>query len=143
MASVLVVDDDVDFAFIVAEVLRTARHLVRTAVDGRAGAREVLAERPDVVLCDVQMPFGGGPAFVAWLHARRDGSEHIPIILVSAGDDLEEIAAGLDVPNFLLKPFGIASLVALVARVLEETASLCREGKGSPPPLTLAPSRCR
>lgn len=140
MSSILVVDDDVDFASVVADVLRAAGHSVRFALDGPSGAAQIVSERPDVVLCDVQMPFGGGSGLVTWLRARGDGSDRIPLILVSAGDDLQRVAASLDTPYFLAKPFSIASLVVLVVRVLDETASLRREGKGSPRLFRVAPT---
>lgn len=136
VGSVLVVEDDVDLAEILGEVLRAAGHVVRIAVDGCAGAVALAAERPDVVLCDVQMPFGGGPAFVTWMRGRDDGSAEVPIILVSAGQDLNAVAAGVGVRYWLAKPFGIATLVALVARVLDETAG--GGEAGAPPPLLQA-----
>lgn len=135
MGSVLVVDDDVDLAAILGDVLRAAGHVVRVAVDGTAGAVQIAEERPDVVLCDVQMPFGGGPAFVAWLRARDDGSAAVPIILVSAGDDLNEVAANAGVRYCLAKPFSIATLVGLVARVLADAATPAREDVLPPPRL--------
>jgi two-component system CheB/CheR fusion protein len=53
---VLIVDDNIDAATSLAELLELEGHEVRIAPDGRAGVEAARAFRPDAVLCDLGLP---------------------------------------------------------------------------------------
>lgn len=57
---ILVVDDNVASAFMMAEVLKRAGHQVRVAVGGNEAIREAAAQAPDAVLMDINLPDLGG-----------------------------------------------------------------------------------
>ncbi|MGC3997979.1 MAG: ATP-binding protein [Anaeromyxobacter sp.] len=54
--SVLVIEDNVDAAESLAEILELAGHRVQLAHDGRSGLDRALELRPQVVLCDLGLP---------------------------------------------------------------------------------------
>ena len=56
MKRILVIDDREDIRSIVAATLVLAGYAVRGASDGREGIVMVLEERPDLILCDINMP---------------------------------------------------------------------------------------
>ena len=115
-ARILVVDDEPDIRFLVAELLRRAGYDVVEAEDGRAGLRAVHEARPDLVLLDVSMPELDG-----WqtLERIRDLSD-VPVIMLTArGAELERVRglqAGAD--DYMVKPFGRQELVARVQALL-------------------------
>jgi CheY-like chemotaxis protein len=92
---------------------------VEAAPDGEQGCAMALAERPDVILMDLEMPVVDG-----WEATRRlkddPQTRDIPIIALSAhalaGEREKALAAGCD--EFDTKPIEFERLVATLRRVL-------------------------
>ena len=57
---ILVVDDHIESAFMVSEVLRRAGHRVRTAIGGNEAIRAAATLAPDLILMDINLPDLGG-----------------------------------------------------------------------------------
>lgn len=120
MADLLIVDDDVDAAQALAEVLDAEGHGIRIGHDGREGLRLARERLPDVALIDVQMPVLGGPAMVQGMLIADMGLETVPVIFMSGSPNVEEIAADVGTPYFLRKPFDGAEAATLVKQALTE-----------------------
>jgi two-component system cell cycle response regulator len=116
---ILIVEDDPATRELMAWLLREAGHAVTGADDGAAGLRLALAQRPDLVLCDLRLPSMDGHAVARALRAER-GCAHIPLLAVSAlaqaGDRERVLAAGFD--GYVCKPIEAASFVAEVEAFL-------------------------
>ncbi len=85
MLNVLVIEDDADARFLVANLLRTVGHTVREAEHGQH-ALEILSIKgwlPHVIVLDVAMPVMDGLTFLA-RKRQVDGLSAIPVIIVSA-----------------------------------------------------------
>lgn len=117
----MVVDDDVDARRLLTKFLTAKGFLVTTAEDGETAFRRVLAERPDLVLLDVNMPQTDG-----WtvLERLRAGNDTTPVIMVTvldnANDKVRGLASGAD--DYITKPFNLKELDARVRAVLRRTA---------------------
>jgi DNA-binding response OmpR family regulator len=111
---VVLIDDDQIIRDLAALHLRNAGYCVFTAEDAVVGGREILRERPDVIICDVEMPFLDGYAFVAALKTH-DSTQDIPVIFVSSRDDLKECASKLGAAAYLRKPVMSDRLLEVVA----------------------------
>jgi CheY-like chemotaxis protein len=93
---------------------------VVTAENGERGCEMALAERPDIILMDLEMPVVDG-----WEATRRLKSNpqthDIPVIAFSAhalaGEREKALAVGCD--EFDTKPIEFDRLVATIRRVLE------------------------
>jgi DNA-binding response OmpR family regulator len=115
-AKVLVIDDDPILCELVKTVLGSWRHTVLTAGDGAAGLRLLYAERPDLVVLDVDLPDIDG-----WevLDRVRDMAS-VPVLMLTAhGQELDKVRAlrgGAD--DYLTKPFGKQELPARVEALL-------------------------
>ncbi len=68
---ILLIEDNVDAAETLAEVLRLEGHRVRVAGDGASGIALALARRPDIVLCDIGLPDVDGFEVARRLRADR------------------------------------------------------------------------
>jgi len=123
MANVLIVDDDSDIADASQGLLEAAGHRVRVGHTGNEGlARLSEAPLPDCLLLDVDMPGLSGPGMAHEMLLHDAGEEKIPILLVSGGHDLPEVAARMGTPYFLTKActdYGEA-LLKLLDRALAE-----------------------
>ena len=114
---ILVVEDQEDNRMILRDLLHSAGYQVLEAADGAEGVRMAQAERPDLILMDIQMPGVDGYEATRLIKRER-GLAAIPIIAVTsyalAGDDEKARAAGCD--DYVTKPF---SPRALLAKVVE------------------------
>ena len=120
MANILVVDDDPDMADCCAEVLRLEGHSAVIARNGAEGLTLVSADKPDLILLDVEMPVLNGPDMAYRLFIDDAGQELIPILLASGVLDLRSAAEEVGTPSFLGKPFSVKQLLAAVALALAE-----------------------
>ena len=75
----------------------------------------------DLVLLDVMMPVMSGLEVLAKLK-RQPETQHIPVILVTANADEDNVVEGLDLGAFdyIIKPFSLAILLARVRTALRE-----------------------
>ncbi len=121
---VLVIDDDVESAEALRELLALSGHTVDVACDGAEGLRRAAALSPDVILCDVGLPGMSGYDVAAALRATP-GAHGLLVALTGCGSDdcrRRAVAAGFD--RQLVKPVSPEQLEQLLA-----TAS----GAGSSP----------
>jgi len=97
MARVLLVEDEEIIRQLVTIRLEMAGHEIAYAEDGKAGMEAALAETPDLVLMDMNMPVMGGSDAVAGL--REQGYEGRVVALTASTDRAENekaLAAGFD-----------------------------------------------
>ena len=115
MKTVLVVDDEPVLRTIVREILHEEGYAVIEAADGRVVPEIMARDRPDLVLMDVMMPGVDGREAYRQLRARPEHRD-IPVIMMSAAVRPQ----GLDpsIAGFVPKPFDIAELIDLVARLI-------------------------
>lgn len=116
MARILVVERDAKIRELLSRLLGVKGHEVTTAVDGGSGMQAFIAERPDLMLVELQLADMTG---IELCRAVRDTHLDVRLVLMgtarqarrSAGDGARE---ALDAPLFLVKPFGIDALMAAV-----------------------------
>ena len=88
------------------------------AEDAIAGARMVMESSPDLILCDVEMPFMDGYEFVAALRADP-ATRGIPVIFLTvsknAGERARQLGAG-----HLVKPLMADELLRATAAALRQ-----------------------
>ncbi len=91
---VLVVDDDRDFVRLVGRLLDSPvrRYQVTSAYSGREGLEMMRVRRPDLVLLDLILPDMDGAQVVERIRSAP-GWQHIPIVVVSAQDEVNNLEA--------------------------------------------------
>ncbi len=119
MANILIVEDDLETADALAELLTPAGHVTRTACNGVEGLRMVAERLPDLILLDVEMPILDGPGMAEALAIQRVGQPRIPIVLVSGARNLQKIAAWVGTAHYLRKPVSVDQMLAIVNRALD------------------------
>jgi two-component system chemotaxis sensor kinase CheA len=94
-ASILVVDDSVTTRTLEKSILEANGFRVQVAVDGLEALAKLRAEKPDLVITDIQMPRMDGFALLAAM--KKDSSLHrIPVIVVTSLDRREDQQRGLE-----------------------------------------------
>jgi two-component system, cell cycle response regulator DivK len=112
---ILVVEDKEDNRAIMRDLLTAAGYAVIEAVDGSEGLAMAKAERPDLILMDMQMPILDG--FETTRRIKADPLlSAIPIIAVTSyalsGDEAKARAAGCD--DYVAKPFSPRNMLAVI-----------------------------
>jgi DNA-binding response OmpR family regulator len=128
---VLVVEDDADYAGIIAETARFDGHQV-VVVGTDDGARRFLArESPDLAIVDVVLPDGSGLLLTREL---REALPRLPIVLLSALDSLSDVIRGLDAgaDDYISKPFHPSELRARLRAVSRRGISPSAEPVAAP-----------
>jgi two-component system, OmpR family, response regulator VicR len=80
VSNVLIVDDDPGIARLLRITLQLDGHLIITARDGREALALYEAERPDIIVLDLQMPVMDGRQFFRAI----DSPTRPPVIILSA-----------------------------------------------------------
>jgi CheY-like chemotaxis protein len=121
MAHLLLVDDDNDIVEALGELLRGEGHQVHSASTGEEGLLVLRgASLPDALVLDVDMPVLGGPGMAHKMLLHDAGEEDVPIILMSARQDLPQIAKEMGTSYVLKKPTTIDAFLVLLDRALLE-----------------------
>ena len=119
---VLVVEDEEDLRDIARFTLEGAGFEAIEAVNGVEGVAKSEAERPDLVLMDIQMPQLDGYEATRRIKALS-GMQRTPVVAVSSfamkGDEEKARAAGCDA--YVTKPYSPKQLLALVRQFLAKT----------------------
>ena len=114
---VLVVEDDLSILTGVSMNLRYEGYEVLQAQDGERGLELAVAESPDLIVLDIMMPRINGYEFLRELRSR---GVRTPVLVLSAKGMERDKVLGLDLgaDDYVVKPFGVAELIARVKAVL-------------------------
>jgi CheY-like chemotaxis protein len=112
---VLVVDDDASIRELLSAAFEDDGYEVMPARNGEDALSVCERWRPDVIVLDLMMPVMDGWTFAKRLHERDD----IPIVVLSAANDLERHAKALGATDVVGKPFDLDQLLPKVARAAE------------------------
>src|SRR5436190_5884915 len=114
---ILVVDDDPSIRRMLERTLRAEGYDTRTAPDGGAALATAESWPPHAIVLDVVMPGIDGHAVARRLRHKGDP---VPILLLTARDDVSDRVAGLDAgaDDYLVKPFAPDELAARIRALL-------------------------
>ncbi len=112
---VLVVDDSITVRRVTQRLLQREGYRVALAADGLQGLERLQAERPAVVLSDIEMPRMDGFDFVRNIRAD-DKLADLPVIMITSriAEKHREHARELGIEHYLGKPYSEDELLALV-----------------------------
>ncbi|NLY48871.1 MAG: response regulator transcription factor [Clostridiales bacterium] len=122
MAKILIVEDELKIARFLELELKHEGYEVLIAQDGRQGLEKALKEMVDLVILDIMLPGLNGIEV-----CRRIRMEsQVPIIMLTAKDDVSDKVAGLDTgaDDYMTKPFAIEELLARIRVALNRKRSV-------------------
>lgn len=123
MARVLVVEDEVAIAELIAVNLRHNGMLAVVVHDGDAAQRQIDEVLPDLILVDWMLPGTSGLSLVRrWRVDPR--TKQTPILMLTARGDEPDRVAGLDAgaDDYITKPFSTQELLARIRAVMRRRA---------------------
>ncbi|MBD2354884.1 response regulator transcription factor [Tolypothrix sp. FACHB-123] len=119
-AHILVVEDEVKLARFVELELSSEGYQVSVAHDGIEGLTLARDKSPDLAVLDWMLPGLSGVEICRRLRATGNS---IPVILLTAKDEVSDRVAGLDAgaDDYVVKPFSIEELLARIRAHLRRT----------------------
>ena len=121
MPRILVVEDDVAIATMIASELRHELYDVFVAETGVEALDAIESVRPDAIVLDLTMPVVSGWDFLDQYRSRNPGGL-IPIVAVSAAGAASGAMEAFGVRYVVTKPFEIEELIQCVANVTGQVA---------------------
>ena len=113
---IFVVDDDSSIGEILSMMLEMEGFKVASFNSGHAGVGKAKQERPDLVLLDYFLPGENASEIIANL--RGVAGDNLPILLMSASSQAEQMSKNLEVNEFIPKPFHREILLKAIGRNL-------------------------
>ncbi len=119
-AHILLVEDEVKLARFVELELSYEGYKVSVANDGLTGLTTARESHPDLLILDWMLP---GLSGLEICRRLRSTGDRVPIILLTAKDEVSDRVAGLDAGanDYVVKPFSVEELLARVRVHLRTT----------------------
>lgn len=116
-AKVLLLEDELQLAKIVAETLRKRDFAVTHVVNGVLGMDVLRKNDFDICIVDVMMPFMDGFSFVEQL---RKTDKQLPVLFLTAKSQTEDVIKGYESGgnDYLKKPFSLEELILRLNELL-------------------------
>jgi signal transduction histidine kinase/DNA-binding response OmpR family regulator len=116
---VLIIDDSPRIVGFLVDVLQPLGYTTLTAGTGKDGLAAALAEQPDLIMLDLNLPDKSGLEVLEELR-RRDVQTSVIMMTLYGSEGVVVQALRLGVRDYLTKPFEMDELLAAVERALEE-----------------------
>ena len=123
MAKILVVEDDVDLAEVLAFTLSSKGHSIQKLTKSEEALAVLRAYKFDLVILDWMMPRISG---IQILQGYRESGGKTPVLMLTAKSSVDDKETGLDAgaDDFLSKPFHTKELLARVRALLRRPTSM-------------------
>lgn len=118
MATILIVDDDVEMQASISQILKDSGYKTIVASEGNRALREVKSKSADLVLLDIQMPGMDGMVILQEMLAIN---KDLAIIMVTGYSSVKGavLAMKLGASDYITKPFLIDELLFVINRTLQ------------------------
>ena len=118
---ILLAEDQKDLNELLFRRLKAENYTVDSCYDGEAVLDYMDCAQYDALILDIMMPKKDGLEVLKILRSRND---HIPVLLLTAKDSIEDRVRGLDAgaDDYLVKPFAFEELMARIRVMLRKPA---------------------
>jgi len=122
MEKLLIVEDEKAIREILQELLEFSNYEVRTAKDGKDGYDQIIEYRPDLVLCDVNMPELDGFELLSSVNQRLADDSIPPFVFLTAKVEFQDVRRGmaLGADDYILKPFDHMHILDIIRLRLDK-----------------------
>ena len=126
MARILCIEDEDFIRQDIVEELTDAGHTVIEADNGADGLKAIVAQTPDLVLCDISMPVMDGHTLLTELRENHPAFDDLPFVFLSALADRKDVIAGkrLGADDYLTKPIDFEMLHATIETRLRQVSRM-------------------
>jgi CheY-like chemotaxis protein len=124
MAKIVVLEDDISTRHLITEVLKRHGHEVSDVDNGAEGLLTVMAEQPDIVISDVEMPKMNGFEVLSDIRSTPEIAD-TPVILLTSLSSRADIRKGMNhgADDYITKPFQPDELIQAVRSQLNRLST--------------------
>lgn len=122
MKKILVIEDNLEVRENLSEILELSGYQVSMAEDGKKGVELAVAEKPDLIICDVMMPKLDGFGVLNIL-SKKSETASIPFIFLTAKAEKTDLRRGMNLgaDDYITKPFFKDELLEVINTRLHKT----------------------
>ncbi|GAB3643625.1 response regulator [Spirosoma arcticum] len=115
MTTILLIEDNDLIRNNTADILELTGYTVHRAENGKVGVEKALAEKPDLVICDIMMPVLDGYG-VLHIFNKNPNLAGVPFIFLSAKIERSDFRKGMELgaDDYLTKPFDESELLSAI-----------------------------
>ena len=120
MFNILVIEDNKNMRKLICATLKQNGYSTFEAEDGEVGLDVLDTTHIDLIICDIMMPNMDGYEFTQTL---REGNCEIPIIIVTAKEQLEDKKKGFSIgaDYYMVKPIDFEELILRIGAILRRS----------------------
>ncbi|NLT10758.1 MAG: response regulator transcription factor, partial [Ruminococcus sp.] len=125
---ILVVEDEIQLADALSEILRRNMYTVDTSYDGTDGLDNAMSGVYDCIILDVMLPGINGFEVLRKLRKEKIST---PVLLLTAKSEVEDKINGLDIgaDDYLTKPFVTGELLARIRALTRRKGEIIDESR--------------
>lgn len=130
MEHILIVEDEVNIRESLQEIFELSGYEVSTASNGRTGYDSIIENRPDLVICDVNMPELDGFELLLAINQRLKDEVIPPFLFLTAKVEAKDIRQGMNLgaDDYIFKPFDHSEVLKSVRMRLDKRSQLLQSG---------------
>ncbi len=123
MKKILLIEDDEKIRKTISILLNFKEYEIVTAENGNAGLQILKDKKPDLVICDINLPDLSGYEI---LEEHKKKNFAIPFIFLTAKNTIEDLRKGMrqGADDYIPKPFKVEDLLASIKTRLEKSEKL-------------------
>ena len=115
--NILIAEDDINLSTVLVDYLQSKGYMAKAVTNGQDAWEMLSKQHFDMLLTDISMPKGNG-----WqlLKNLRDSQNDIPVIIITAKSDREDIIKGyqLGCDDYMTKPYSMDILICKIEAIL-------------------------
>ena len=125
MSTILVIEDEALIRESICDVLELNGFETVSESDGESGLNRVSNLKPDLILCDINMPKISGLDVLKAIRAN-DELKHIPFVFLTALSTMDDLRKGMNLgaEDYLTKPYNNKELVEIISKQLKKVEDL-------------------
>lgn len=135
MEHVLIVEDEAGIRESLAEIFKLSGYEVSTANNGKEGYASILRHRPDLVICDVDMPEWDGFELLTTISQQLKEEVVPPFLFLTAKVEPQDLRKGMSLgaDDYIFKPFDYTDVLKSARFRLDQRQKLMRNGEALSP----------
>lgn len=123
MSTILLIEDNRDYARTLQSNLEREGYEVSVAFTGLEGLQQAKAQQPDLIILDLMLPAMNG--FTVLQRLRDEGREAPVLIMTALGTEEEKLRGfGLGADDYVVKPTGLLEILARVKALLKRAGTV-------------------
>lgn len=115
--NIIVIEDDPGIAGLLQIILEQKGYNVSISSDGAIDDKKINNDNVDLILLDYWLPKQNGDQVAKYLKTKKT-TKNIPIIMMSASNEVADIAKRAGVDDYIPKPFALDQMLTKVDKYI-------------------------